>query len=287
MVTKYVIEGNTIMEVQEATRSMGSLSDLLPRLTSYLPLELNPMPHDLAYIRIIPTQNMELSAQIIVQHTPKIQRINYKNGSASSNAENSSYQLALPYGYFWFDLNGNRIIDPTGEQIMWRPRNWGYLWGKEPFATLATTTVHGAYFPNCWGNGAVCFGTTSVTGNQPLGHFVDQAINTFWTSEFNRDLDARWPYSTMRQWQEASLADEDCWKDWSIWQNEGARSMEDRLNGLNEGNTQWREAIPSSTSNAIPDLRITPTFANVDNWLDALDDNDRARLKEVLDARND
>jgi len=287
MSIRYIIEGNVITQEETVNTQMGSLSDLLPRLTSYTPLDLNPLPKNIKYIRIEPRPNMELHAQVIIEHEPILQRFNYKPVQARVRADSTNYRVHLPYGFFWFDLNGSRISDPTGDQIMWRPRNWGYLWGNQPFSTLGGTQSWGAMFPNCWANGAVCFGTTSVMGNQPLGHFIDAAINTFWTTEFNTDLDNRYPYPNMSAWQEAAEADAGSWENWDMWSVSTGRasaSLLDRLNNLRDGDMTWREAIPDSTQNEIPELRIIPTFANVSTWLDELDPADRARLEAAINA---
>ena len=201
---RYIIEGNLITHEEVTRTEMVTLEGLLPHLTSYVPVELAPIPDNCKYLVVKPLDNMGLQARLLVTHEPMMQRINHKNGNARSTRESVNYRLAMPYGFFWFNLSGNRVVGPTGDSIIWTPQQWGYLWSNVPFRTVATTPVWAAHLPNCWASGAVCFGSTNVQANQPLGHFVDSAVNTFWNSEFNNDLSIAYPYPSLKAWEEAS-----------------------------------------------------------------------------------
>lgn len=278
---RYVIEGNVITKEEIVSSQMVTLEGLLPHLTSYIPVELAPIPDNCKYLMVKPLDNMGLSARILVTHDPMMQRINHKNGNAHSSRSPVNYRLAMPYGIFWFNLSGNRVVNAIGENIMWTPQQWGYLWSNVPFTTVGQTPVWAARLPNCWSSGAVCFGSTNVQANQPLGHFINAAINTFWTSEFNNDLSVSYPYATLKDWEIASANDPNVWQAWDMWSGAG-RTLKDKLEEIDT--TNWTEPIPSSTDSPIPPLRILPTFWNLRDWLDELSDTDRARLRAALDA---
>jgi hypothetical protein len=294
MSVKYVIEGSTITQVEEVTRRMVSLDGLLPGLTSYVPLELSPMPTGLKYIIIEPKEGLELSARLIVQTEPGATRINHMAARArdTGHVPAQNYRIALPWGLFWFEVNGNRLVTPEGEEILWTPRSWGYMWSPEPYTTLDETKVWGGAFPNCWDNGRVCFGSTSTPANLPLGRFIDHAVNNFWTSEFNDDLDRRWPYPDMESWQAATEENEEVWREWPLWENGYGMVLRDKLNNLRDryDNTapqvEWRDAVPSSAQGVIPDVRITPTWYNLNEWLNDLGAEDYTRLVAVIEERN-
>ena len=290
MPIKYIIEGNTVTKVEEISRDMVSLDGLLPGLTSYVPLELSPIPAGLKYIVISPKDGLDILCRVVVQVDPGYQRITYKDGPARTDEPRTSFRIPLPYNFFWFELNGSRMVTPTGENILWSPKNWGLMWGKEPFTTLEGTRAYPARLPNCWTNGTICFGSTNVNAALPLGQFIDTAINSFWTSEFNADLDRYWPYLTMTEWQDAGSENEEVWKDWGMWEADGEMTMKDKLNALidrySDNSPQWREAVPSSAREPIPALRITPTWYNLNEWLDDLNAEDYDRLRTILNARD-
>lgn len=294
MSVKYIIEGSTITKVEEVSTMMVSLDGLLPGLTSYVPLELSPMPNGVKYIIIEPLEGLELRARLLVQTEPGYQRINHMDARARDHGyvEAHNYRLSIPYGLFWFEINGNRMVTPDGEQILWAPRSWGYLWMNEPYVGLDETKVWPAMFPNCWENGRVCFGSTSTPANLPLGRFVDHAINNFWTSEFNDDLERNWPYPDMPSWEDASNANEHVWQDWAhIWENGHDMTVRAKLNLLRDRydnrapQVEWRNAVPSSAQGPIPAARITPTWYNINEWLDDLNGEDYSRFVTVIRQR--
>jgi hypothetical protein len=294
MSVKYVIEGNTITQVEEVSRQMVSLDGLLPGLTSYVPLELSPMPDGLKYIIIEPKEGLELAARLIVQTDPGPQRINHMDARASHSGSvpSENWRISVPYGLFWFEVNGNRMVTPEGEEILWTPANWGYMWSKDPYTDLDNTMVWPAMFPNCWENGRVCFGSTTTQANLPLGQFINAAINNFWTSEFNNDLERNWPYDNMAEWEAATSENPDVWREWGMWENGRGMTLRDKLNLLidrydnrNGMRVEWRNAVPSSTLGEIPSIRITPTWFNLTEWLDDLNHEDYMRLVAAIEAR--
>ena len=292
MSIKYVIEGSTVKKVEEYVTNMVDLDGLLPGLTSYVPLELSPMPSGLKYIIIEPKQGLELAAHLIVQAPAGPQRINYIDGRARDHGyvEPRNYRLSLPWGLFWFDIDGNRMVTPEGEQILWTPKMWGYMWSKDPYTTLDDTEVWPAMFPNCWTNGRVCFGTTSTPANLPLGAFVDHAVNNFWTSEFNNDLDRNWPYDSIQKWADDTAENPEAWREWGMWSH-NSTTVREKLSALSErydasgARVEWREAIPSSAQGAIPAACLTPTWYNLNEWLDNLNPEDYARFARVVQER--
>jgi hypothetical protein len=170
---------------------------------------------------------------------------------------------------------------PQSSSMIWTPQQWGYLWSNIQFSTITETPVWSAAMPNCWTNGTVCFGSTNVTANQALGRFIDAAINTFWLSEFNNDLSVRVPHGSLPAWETASTT-VDSWNGWPMWGNQESETLKEKLDHIEV--THWNEPMYSSVDSPIPELRVLPTFYNLQSWLEELSETDRERLRAAINA---
>jgi hypothetical protein len=256
---------------------------MLENLTAYQPIEINPTPHNMRSVSITPRDNMQLQAQIIIGHDPMKRRITHKNCPAlSQRSLPRSYNLQFPYGIFWFALHGNKLQGVEGESMVWNPRGWGYVWMKEPFVNLDQLGWT-PQMPNLFGDSRICFGANSVNGSLPLGHYIDQSIATFWTSEFNQDLDNGYPYPSLRQWEEAPDND---WPNWSMFAGSGGLVLKDKFQRFEE-DMRWDEPVPDGTEGAIPPLPTYSTFSNLANWLDNLQPEQRDRLRATMEMNDE
>lgn len=282
MTQEYIIRGNTIERREIMASEVALLSEVLPLLTTYSPLELSPLPKGLVYIITEPpTAGQAIRVRLLVERPPGLQRILYKHGPARSTVQAESWRISIPYQFFYFTLEGSQMMTPTATNIIWSPRQWGLFWSKEPFRDLQQPVTN-ARMPNCWENGNICFGSTSVQANQSMGHFVDEAINTFWTSEFNHDLDYPWPYRTMQRWQDASEANPDVWQEWGFWPTE-RMTLEERLRRAHPDGQAWRMPVPSSVDAVpIPAIETLPSFHNVEEWAAGMTNAQRERILAVL-----
>ena len=284
MPVKYTIEGNFIRKEEVISSEVGLVSDLLPRLTKYMPVELSPLPHGTRYIANEPRGNNGQRLWLIVERPPTLQRILYKNVPASVTEDAISYRLNLPWQFFWFVLDATVMTTRNEDQVIWSPQTWGVFWSKTPFESLETE-VTWAHMPNCWQNGTICFGSTNVRANESIGHFIDAAINTFYTSEFNKDLDYPWPHRNMREWERAAEADPEGWVNWDLWTHSRLAPIQQFLNNVTEPGMQFRPAVPAAPdSTPIPEMPRFLTFDNLDEWVSNLDTSAKARLAEVLNG---
>jgi len=281
--TRFIIEGNLAVR-ETVTRTEGvPLSAMLENLTAYQPIEIQPTPHNLRSISVKPRPNMQLSAQVIVGHDPMKRRISHKNCPAHSNRRIAkSYNLQFPYGVFWFALQGNKLQGLEGESIVWNPQGWGYVWMKEPFISMDQQGWTPS-MPNIFADSRICFGANSVNGSLPLGAFVDQSVATFWTSEFNQDLENGYPYNSMQSWEDADSAD---WMEWDIW-SRAATTLKDKFRRFEE-EMHWEDPVSDSVSRGIPELPRYLTFDNLEEYLSNLQEDQRNRLFATADMmRND
>jgi len=282
--TRYIVEGNLAIR-ETVTRTEGvPLDKMLENLTAYQPLEILPTPHNMRSIKVTPRRNMELQAQVIVGHDPTKRRITHKMCPASSNRRlPKSYLLQFPYGLFWFALHGNRLPGLEGDSIVWSPQGWGYIWMKEPFHSLKQIGWS-PRMPNMFGDSRICFGANSINGSLPLGAYIDQSVNTFWTSEFNQDLENRWPYNSMKEWEDAPDRD---WEQWVMWENGQGKSLDDLMKRFTE-DMDWAAPVTDNVSDTIPELPMNLTYDNLDRWISQLSTENRNRLFATMDlTRND
>ena len=100
----------------------------------------------------------------------------------------------MPFFHFWFEMRGTPVrTGGVQTAMLWAPRHWGIMWSLTPFESIETDKATSARMPNTWSDTRVCFGSNPVRANQSLGSYVDALINTYWTSEFNTDLDVFTP----------------------------------------------------------------------------------------------
>lgn len=285
MATIYEIEGDLITRVTRQIEQVGRLSDLLPTLTSYKPIEVGYLPRDCSYIHITPTPQDTVEALVIVAQPPQTRRIVFNETHGPLETQRA-YALALPYHLFWFRMHGTpQVTANLAPRMLWAPRHWATLWMQRPPQNIATDQAIGAIMPNTWPDGRVCFGNNPVSANQTMGQYIDSLVNTYWTSVFNTDLAVRTPYgqsgsrANLQRWQTQSQSQPDVWRTWDAWRGESPiRNLIEAVDG-----TMWNEPMPDSTEPVIPQTPRTWTFHSVRNWLlSELDEQQRNRLLWAL-----
>lgn len=282
MTVRYTIQGNEVRREEYVESTAVPLGDFLGNLTSFQPFSLSPMPKNIQYISTTPSENQsEMTAKVIVQRDPHVARINFLD---RDDEDPVNYRISLPYSFFWFVLRASQIYGKTESEIIWTPLHWGLFWSNGPFTGL-DTKVTGARLPNCYPSGDICWGSTNVRANQPFGHFIDSAINTFFLSKFNQDIDFPWPYPSMYEWQSASEEDPEVWRKWGFWANM-EHTIGEKLNAFADG--EWRQAQQASVNDVpIPEIPMSPTFRMVDDWLNGIEKDQIERLRYAIERRND
>jgi hypothetical protein len=274
---RFILEGGLATRETFQRSEAVPLNQLLEGLTAYQPLELDPVPKNTRYMSVTPRGTNELQAQIIVANEPMTRRISYKNVPAASDRRVAhSYNLQFPYSIFWFAMNGNKLQSITGDSIVWNPQAWGYIWMKEPFTSLDQMGWT-PQMPNIYGDSRICFGANPINGSQPLGHYIDETIATFWTSEFNQDLENVWPYPSMNAWEEAPAGD---WEHWDVF-SYGGQNLKDKFGTYRE-DQDWTTPVPTSIGQRVPPLPQYHTFNSLRQWLAGLTEEERERLRETM-----
>ncbi len=270
------------MAIRETLTSSEAvpLDKMLENLTAYQPIELTPVPQNLRAISVKPRAGMQLQAQVLVGHDPMTRRIVHKMCAARSTARSPrSFTLPFPYGLFWFALHGNKLLNAEGDSIIWNPQGWGYVWMKEPFENLEQNCWSPA-MPNIFHDSRICFGRNSIQGSLPLGHYIDQSVNTFWTSEFNQDLEILFPFPTMDDW---AASNNTKWDEWDIW-NETPMTLKNKFASFHN-DMNWDDPVPSTSGASIPELPTFPTFDNLERWVQELNADQLSRMLSAVNQQ--
>ena len=245
-----------------------ALEDFIPAVTTYMPIEMSPLPDNTKYIRMAPGASEDQIQMHLITETPPQRR--------DIMFEGNTYKISLPYERFWFVVNGQKTFTRGTQSILYNATNWGYLWANHPMVILNDIATWG-HMPNVYPESNVCFGMNNVNVQQAFGHYVNSVINTFYTSPFNHDLSYEWPYRNMRLWQEASEANPNAWSTWTgIWEQQ--KSMTELTNRIT-----FIPTLPDGPGEVVPEIRPTPTFSNIQNWWSQLSDDAKARFRLVLD----
>jgi hypothetical protein len=276
MTTRFVIEGGLITREVTTAESGIPLSSLLEGLTAYQPLDLSPVPRNLKAIKVTPRENNQLNIRALIGHDSRMQTIRYKPVPARSSGVTTPYNIRLPFGLLWMEMDGNNVTSESGTGMVWSPRGWGYLWSRVPFENWQTPVVS-ARFPNVFGDSRICFGSVRQNPTMPIGHLIDSTVNDFWNTEFNTDIPIVLPFPNLEDWQKAG-PDVD-WNTWDLWSEEVPLS--EMLTDY-DLNFAWEAPVTiNNAGNPIPNLNILPTFDNVQTWLSELSPTDRNRLIHV------
>lgn len=116
----------------------------------------------------------------LVERTPFFANISYKNVKAGHSGNNVLYQLPIPWTTYLIQLDANNT--PTEVRIYCRT------------SQMYTEEDELCYLPipNLWADGRTCLGVASFGhikgGFKNVNQALTIAINAFWTSNFNADL---------------------------------------------------------------------------------------------------
>lgn len=289
MGTMYEIEGNLITKVERTVSQVGTVSDLLPTLMTYQPIEMGSLPKNTVYLNAKqhPNDPRGADVSIIVQQPPQVREVIFNESNGYEDTQ-TAYSLAMPYFNFWFRMQGSRESHDPEAPMLWTPQSWGVYWTRRPFQTVEDGAIS-ARMPNMWPDTRVCFGANPIPANLSMGQHIDTLINTYWASVFNTDLEIFLPYGRSARvgfgrWQDATAQNSDCWMNWDIWEGHErpARDLIDQVTSR----AAFTTPAPDSTEGVVPEVPIIRTWYALNRWIDeSLDEDQRNRLKAALDAR--
>ena len=274
---EYIIKDGFVKRREVIEEQDILLEDFIPAVTTYMPIEMSPLPHNTRYIKMAPGSSEDkITLFIITEDQPSVRNIKF-------NSHTNLFRLALPYERFWFIVEGTKQFTGGQQSILYNARNWGYMWSNQPMVNIQSPAVRG-WLPNVYPESNVCFGANSVNARQAFGHYIDAVKQVFWDSIFNHDLSYDRAYATFEEWQEATDEDPNVWTRWNhVWDT--LKPMNEIFNNgrLNQSD-QFPETLPDGPGEPIPPVRPSPTFTNVQNWWNGLTPDAQNRFRAVLDG---
>ena len=157
-----------------------------------------------------------------------------------------------------------------GTDTQWHIGSVYAFWAKERITGWEHPVID-MMLPNVYEGGRICFGTTGSTGGRQMYERVDETVNNFFHTDFNRDLGWRKPshYRSYAQWARDSRDNPMAWLDWPDWTR--ARPLNQWINpALTAPVTTLEGEIPTATPGW--------TFGRAAEWFETLRPTDRMRL---------
>ena len=269
------IENGLVSRVERKVQYQVPLKDWLDKLEKRNPLNTPVLP---VGTRAVYWDQVNLADQklvVLIEQQPQVIPMTFQG---------TVHHLSIPYSRFFFYLSTS---DPQ-DSMAWRMQDYRVFWAKSQYNDPAATDMIRALLPNVYDDGRICFGATSADMNQTLAQRLNQTVNEFYVSNFNRDLTIRRPDGarTWRQWERMTEKDPTGWMKWSDWdptQSNHTRFSYDLLMAATRTRTlQVARTEFMVSPDAIPEVPLGATFGRLSEWLDGLDNSQRDRLLQAM-----
>lgn len=262
MTDTIVIENDLVKHIRTEVVSQVSLLEWMPYIEKKAVIETPVLPTGTRKIRWDPT-GAEQHLAILIEQEPQMVNMNF---------EETIFRISIPYTRFIFDL---WTTDPTNN-MSWTIDDYRIFWSKFKYTNPLTKDMTAALMPNVYNDGRICFGSTAADMDQSLSERLDQTVNEFWVSQFNRDLTIRRPreYSDFRAWQKASLENQSIW---TKWVDLDTSQTPNAVNGYmgNSRDSRFQEMVAADPIPAVP---LGATFGRITEWWAEMSTNQRNRL---------
>ena len=198
---------------QQVEESYAKLEDLASFLGMSSTVAVGPLPYGCRFVTSKADQNL---VYYIIERPPTVVPIGFQfhdiiapehdegdfnyfgPGYRGCEEKKEVFQLAIPFEYYIFKFFNNTMeCFFTG-------------WSKKPLMTL-DERIYWAGLPNVYSNFKVCVGSTfEANPNDAVDVQIEKAIETFFTTSFNRDLTETFlPYldyfgGSFQGWEDAS-----------------------------------------------------------------------------------
>lgn len=212
----------------------------------------------------------EQKLSFLMEREPQIIHMQFRNSSHVIE----HHDLSIPWTRFVFYAT---TTDPNAMGTTWRLNDYKVFWSKRKFDSISTRDMLPALLPNIYEDGRICFGSTAANMNQSFADRMDETVNSFYLSQFNRDLTIRYPNEARnwRAWETMTTRTPMGWMNWSDWSNRDMTSWED----VARTPSDRTERIVGA--DGIPPLAIGATWGAAEEWWNSLTNNQRARLANI------
>ena len=190
----YEIEGGVVRRVQKTVVAEVEATQFIASLRDGNGVSTGLLPQNCIYFyrqTIDPTARTDSNTQqfiFVLQTTPRVATIKYKNGGASSRLRVEQLRISLPFVLFFVQATGSGAIGsiyPACSKKALESLD-------DPLNILPLPNIHSG------GNGQLCTGSISIRNDAPIHLKVNAFVHSFWTSEFNLDLTSQMPEQMQR-----------------------------------------------------------------------------------------
>lgn len=273
------IEGDLVKVLQTELIREAKLADLLPHIENRPPITIGPLPKSAIYVHWDESDPKNKRVQFICEQTPGVKNARYNQ---------RRYAISIPWTYWVIDFStaGN----PTDSKVPWTLQNSRIYWAREQVKDL-DSMVGTALVPNCDTRGGICYGSTGVPANLPLGVRVDRLIAEFWQTTFTHDSGTGSPWqsetgsTSWARWDRESKADPNAWMKFPEWDDKKAqegrgrivqKSLRSLLGSIHD------RTRPIEVEGMIPDMVMPFTFGRAEEYARTWTPVDRHRMFVAL-----
>lgn len=255
------IEGNIARVITKTVSRIVPLDELIKNLERRVPVTLPSIGRTQVFAYWDETDVSHKQMFILAELGPSVRSITKIQRDRRTRKR---YRLAFPWTYFWFRAETSASESAT--TFDWIINSGQVFFAKERYVDVNSKFIVAAS-PNIDSSGSICWGTTGVGHNQPLGSQIDQRVAEWYNSNFNSDLDGYtwYPYASnnFRRWVEESTGNPNCWLDWEEFHTHPQSSVKDLLN-IAIGNIAGPERFVGQELIPVPELPFS--FGRWEEW---------------------
>ena len=265
------IEGGLVRLISKSIDYQIPMADWIDKIEKRAPINTPVLPTGTRAMVWDPTDLNAQTLTVLIEREPHNMRMDYGR---------SVKTLSVPWTRFLFFCKTN---DPSNH-LAWVLTDYRVFWAKSRYADPAVSDMIPAMLPNVYGDGRICFGSTGANANQSLADRLDETVNGFFTSQFNDDLAIIRPNGarSWRQWERMTANNPTGWVEWDDWDPNVGRHQMYSLDVFQGNVNTTHRFSPMIAADPIPAIELGATFGRAYEWVERLDNNQRARLMEVM-----
>ncbi len=271
--TQYIeIENGLVSVIDRTVRISVPLDEWLPRIERRTPQYMPLLPTGTRAVWWDPTDLSAQKLMLLMEREPQ---------TITLNLDSHLHRIMIPWTRFFFYATTRN----PDENLAWRLEDYRIFWAKSRHTGDALADMTPAIVPNVYQDGRICFGSTGAAADQSLADRIDQTINEFYVSTFNRDLAIRYPngWRNYATWERTTAADP---LGWLSWPDLDPQSNRTRMYSFNDMTSQWiagaARNAPVVVQDGIPDLPMGATFGRINQWLAGLTSGQRLRVATAV-----
>lgn len=267
------IEGALARIVTREVRREVALKDLIPMIETRVQIDTPILPTRTRKFSLNPVQLNNWRIHVLVEVAPLVREISIYHERKT---------LSMPWTYFMYTFRSEN------QGQTWQPYD-AYIYFAKQAVTSDADTMIPALLPNISSDGNICFGSGLRNYGDALAPQIDGRINDFWLSDFTHSSqDWPWPgrHNTSTAWERMTERDPGGWANWGEFDPDNA-TLGRRHHKYTVEELFTRAGINRNelhvTEDAIPELRVAPTFGMAQQYWANLEPLQRTRLRRGLE----